>query len=132
MNAVIDVSGVTEILFKNEKGIKFKKIIKEADIVFAPDLYISELTNTLWKYFTHKILTYNECIKNIHDGLEYIDIFINSKTIWEDAFSEAIANNHSVYDMFYMVTARRHNGTLITNDSTLAAICRKHKIQVCC
>jgi len=107
-------------------------MLQEAINVFAPDLYISELANTLWKHYTHKILTYDECKKHIQDGLDYIGVFINSATIWEEAFSEAIANNHSVYDMFYMVTARRHAATLITNDSTLAAICRKHKVRVCC
>jgi predicted nucleic acid-binding protein len=131
MNVIIDVSGVAEILFKKEKEHKFKKVINEADIVFAPDLYVSELTNTLWKYFSKKILTYDECIKHIQNGLDYIDAFIDSKTIWEESFSEGISNNHSVYDMFYMVAARRHAGTLITNDSTLAAICKKNHVQVC-
>jgi predicted nucleic acid-binding protein len=89
------------------------------------------LTNTLWKYFAKKIFTHDECIKYIQDGLDYIDVFIDSKTIWEESFSEGISNNHSVYDMFYMVAARRNAGTLITNDSTLAAICKKNHVQVC-
>jgi predicted nucleic acid-binding protein len=132
MNVVIDVSGVAEILFKKEKSNKFKKAVKEADIVFAPDIYTSELTNTLWKYYTHKILTYDECIEHIQNGINYIDEFINTKTIWVEAFSAGINNNHSVYDMFYMITAKKHTGTLLTNDSTLAAICRKNHVQVCC
>jgi predicted nucleic acid-binding protein len=64
--------------------------------------------------------------------LDYIDVFIDSKTIWEEAFSEGINHNHSVYDMFYMVAARRHAGILITSDSTLAAICKRNHVQVCC
>ena len=132
MNLIIDVSGAAEILLKKEKSKKFDKVLQEAKIVFAPDIYISELSNVFWKYTVIKNYNKNDCIKYIHDGLDYIDVFIDSRTIWEEAFSEGINNNHSVYDMFYMIAARRHAGTLITNDSTLAAICKKNHVQVCC
>ena len=98
----------------------------------APDLYVTELANTFWKYHVAKMRTKDECLDLIKDGIAYINVFIDSKEIWEEAFSEGINNNHSVYDMFYMVSARRHAGTLITNDSTLAAICKKNNVQVCC
>jgi predicted nucleic acid-binding protein len=132
MNVVIDVSGAAEILFKKEKNKKFDKVLQEATLVYAPDLYISELSNVFWKYAVIKNYNKDECIKYIHDGLDYIDVFINSETIWEEAFSEGVNNNHSVYDMFYMIAARRHSATLITNDLSLAAVCKKNHVQVCC
>ena len=132
MIVVIDVSGAVEILFRREKADMFNKLIDQAVLVVAPDLYVTELTNTLWKYHVAKKRTKNECLDLIKDGIDNIDVFIDSKEIWEEAFSEGISNNHSVYDMFYMVIARRHAGTLITNDSTLAAICKKNHVQVCC
>jgi predicted nucleic acid-binding protein len=131
MTIVIDVSAVAEILLKKEKFKKFNTVLQEAKLVLAPDLYISELSNAFWKYTVIKKYNKSECIKYIQDGLDYIDLFIDSKTIWEESFSEGISNNHSVYDMFYMVAARRNAGTLITNDSTLAAICKKNHVQVC-
>ncbi|WP_461247529.1 type II toxin-antitoxin system VapC family toxin [Treponema sp. R6D11] len=132
MNVIIDVSGSVEILLKKEKFKKFDKLLQEAKIVLAPDLYISELSNTFWKYTKMKKYNKDNCIKYIQDGLDFIDVFINTRTIWEEAFSEGINNNHSIYDMFYMVAARRHNATLITNDKALAAICKKNHVQVCC
>jgi predicted nucleic acid-binding protein len=42
--------------------------------------------------------------------------------------SEGIKNNHSVYDMFYLVLSRRNDATLITNDGPLAEICKKANI----
>jgi len=131
MIAIIDVCGVMEILFRREKADMFNKLIDKATLVVAPDLYITELTNTLWKYHAAKKRTKNECLELIKDGIDYINVFVDTKEIWEEAFLEGINNNHSVYDMFYMVAARRHAGTLVTNDSTLAAICKKHHIQVC-
>jgi predicted nucleic acid-binding protein len=132
MIAVLDVSGAVEILLKKEKSQEFDKLLQEAQLVLAPDLYISELSNVFWKYYVIKKYNKDECKKYIYDGLDYIDEFINSKTIWEGAFSEGINNNHSIYDMFYMVAARRNAGILITNDSALAAICKKNHVQACC
>ena len=131
MIAVIDVSGVMEIILYKEKAEKFNSVLQNAALVITPDLYISELTNTLWKYYTAKIRTKNECIELIQDGINYINNFISAKEIWEEAFAEGINNKHSIYDMMYMVAARRNNGILITNDSDLAVICKKNRVQFC-
>ena len=131
MIAVIDACGMVEILLRKEKAGKFNQVMQEVDIVIAPDLFVSELTNTLWKYHTAKKYTKGECIEYIKYGVNYIDRFFNTRQIWEEAFAEGINNSHSIYDMFYMVTARRNSGILITNDSDLAAICKKNRIPVC-
>ncbi|MDR1287496.1 MAG: type II toxin-antitoxin system VapC family toxin [Treponema sp.] len=130
MTGVLDVCGAMEILLQKEKADAFGNIVQEAALVIAPDLYISELTNTLWKYYRAAILTKDECVQYIKDGISYVDKFINGKDMWQEAFSEGINNNHSIYDMFYMVTARRNDGVLITNDSVLAEICRNNNIQI--
>jgi hypothetical protein len=49
MTGVIDVCGAMEILSQKEKADKFSKALQEPALVIAPDLYVSELTNTLWK-----------------------------------------------------------------------------------
>ncbi|MDR2898591.1 MAG: type II toxin-antitoxin system VapC family toxin [Spirochaetaceae bacterium] len=131
MIAVVDVSGTMEILLQREKAVQFSALLQAATLVLAPELYISELTNTLWKYHRSHILTKDECIQYIHDGINYVDRFVDSKDLWQEAFSEGVHNNHSIYDMFYMVVARRNDGILMTNDSALASICKKNTIQVC-
>jgi len=131
MITVIDVSGAMEILLQKEKADKFGRVLEESSFILAPDLYVSELTNTLWKYFTQKIYTEKDCLEYIQDGIDLVNTFIDSGEIWQEAFSEGAKNKHPVYDMFYMVTARRNGGILITNDSALARICKKNHIQVC-
>ena len=131
MIAIIDASGVVEILLRREKARRFYQILQEAEFVITPDLYVSELTNAFWKYQTAKIRTKDDCIELIQDGVDFIDRFVDSKEIWKEAFSEAINNKHSIYDMLYMVTTRRNNGILITNDSALAAVCKKNHVQIC-
>ena len=130
MNVVIDVSGAAEILFNKGKCNIFGRALNEATAVFAPDLYVSELTNTLWKYNIKKTFSFDECLEYIQDGTNLIHSFIDNKTVWQEAFSEGVKNNHSVYDMFYLVTARRYNAVLLTVDSELIKICKKSKIQL--
>jgi predicted nucleic acid-binding protein len=131
MIAVIDACGAVEILQQKEKANKFYQALRESTLRIAPDLFVSELTNTFWKYHTAKIYTKNECIEFIQDGIGFINTFFNTNQIWKEALSEGINNSHSIYDMFYMVTARRNDGILITNDSDLAAICKKNRVPVC-
>jgi predicted nucleic acid-binding protein len=131
MTGSIDVCGAMEILLQKEKADKFGKMLQDAALVIAPDLYISELTNTFWKYHRAKILTKDQCVQYIKDGNNYVDKFIDSKELWQEAFSEGINNDHSIYDMLYMVAARRNGAILITNDSVLAAICKNNNIQIC-
>jgi len=131
MTVSIDVCGAMEILMQRENAEKFGKALRAAALVVAPDLYVSELANTLWKYCRAELLTEDECLQCMQDGISYVDRFVDSKDLWQEAFSEGISNNHSIYDMLYMVAARRHGGTLITSDSVLAAICRNNNIKIC-
>ena len=131
MTAVIDVSGAMEIVLNKEKAGKFDRALQDSAYVIAPDLYASELANAFWKYHSAKMLSKDECVKYIQQGLGLITRFIDAKELWEEAFCEGTKNKHPVYDMFYMVAARRYNGILITNDSKLAAICKKNHIQIC-
>ncbi|MCL2609172.1 MAG: type II toxin-antitoxin system VapC family toxin [Treponema sp.] len=130
MTAALDVSGCLEILLQKEKSENFGKALKAANLVVAPDLYVPELTNTLWKYCRAGFLSQDECMQYIRDGINYVDKFIDCRDLWQEAFSEGLNNNYSVYDMFYMVVARRYGGALITCDSVLATVCRKYGIQI--
>ena len=132
MNSVIDVSGAIEILFQKEKSKKFCKALENTELITAPDLYICELTNTLWKYYKAKILSHDECIKFIQDGINLVEYFFPCIEMWQEALSEGISCGHSIYDMYYMITARRNGAVLITNDSELASICRKNNVKICC
>jgi predicted nucleic acid-binding protein len=124
----MDACAAAEIIFKREKSKIFIEAIKNASQIISLDLFVPELTNTLWKY--RNVLGANECKNKIQEGLDLISQFFNSKDLWEEALAEATKNDHSAYDMFYMVLARRNNGTLMTNDGELAKICNKNKINL--
>ena len=131
MIAVVDVSSAVEIILQKDKHSLFDENIKESSWIIAPDLYISELSNVFWKYHKAKAITRDECIQYVEDGINLIDDYIEAKELWKEALGEGIKNNHSVYDMYYAILARRNDATLLTNDRLLANICKKLKISLC-
>ena len=130
MTVVLDVSAAVEILLQKEKKALFISLYEKASWVIAPDLYIAELSNVLWKYQKAGIISHIECNQYVEDGIELIDDFFPSKELWKEALGEGIKNTHSIYDMYYAILARRNDATLITNDSKLSQICNKLNIEV--
>lgn len=131
MIIILDVSAAIEILFQREKSCLFSELYSKAGWIIAPDLFVAEITNVLWKYYKAGLITHEDCIQYVQDGLDMVDDFIDANTLWKESLSEGIKNNHSIYDMYYLVLTRRNDGTLITNNTALAEICKKMKIKVC-
>jgi predicted nucleic acid-binding protein len=128
---VLDVSGAMEILFRRDKAEKFDEAVTSATLRLSSDLYLPELSNTLRNHYRAKILTEAQCSHYVEEGMKLVDYFVNSKDVWREALHEGIANNHSVYDMLYLVIARRNDGILVSNDGPLVKICEKLNIKYC-
>jgi predicted nucleic acid-binding protein len=131
MTAILDVSAAIEIILKKDKAPKFEETYQSASWIISPSLYIAEIANVFWKYQKAGILKHEECVQYTETGIALVDDFQDLNDLWKESQGEAIKNNHSVYDMFYAVLARRNDAILLTNDKELASICKKLKIQVC-
>ena len=131
MIIVLDVSAAIEIIFQREKKDKFKNVYNQGNWIIAPNLFIAEITNVLCKYYKARLITHKDCIQYVQDGIDMIDDFLDAKELWKEALAEGIKNNHSIYDMYYAVLARRNDATLITNDEALAKVCEKLSIDIC-
>ncbi len=128
MIIILDVSAAIEMLLKKEKKAKFEQMYQAASWVIAPDLYVAEMSNVLWKYYRAKIFCRDDCIQYADDGIRMIDDFIDARQLWHEALEEGITNNHSIYDMLYVVLAKRHDATLVTNDGALSELCKQLKV----
>ena len=131
MIIVLDVSAAVEIIFQREKVDTFKNVYQQGTWIIAPDLFVAEITNVLWKYYKAGLITHIDCIQYVQDGIDMIDDFIDARELWKESLAEGIKNSHSIYDMYYAVLARRNDATLITNDGPLARICEKLSIEIC-
>jgi|WetSurMetagenome_2_1015567.scaffolds.fasta_scaffold137363_2 predicted nucleic acid-binding protein len=131
MITVLDVSAAIHIVLKKEKIKHFKKYYEKSNWVIAPELFIPEITNVLWKYYKANIFSHDECRQFASDGISLVDAFFESKDLWTEVLGESIRYNHSAYDLFYMVLARRNNAILLSNDRDLIKLCNKLKIENC-
>jgi predicted nucleic acid-binding protein len=129
MTIVLDVSAAMQIVLQKERKDYFESLVKKASWVIAPELYISEITNVLWKYHKNKILTHDECLQYLEDGLALIDDFFTEKDMWKEVLGESIKNDHSAYDMFYAILARRNDSILVSHDKELIKIAKEMKIE---
>jgi predicted nucleic acid-binding protein len=131
MIAILDVSGVIEIILQKEKAYQFKQVLEEAELVITPDLFVSELTNVIWKYVRSKLISQEQGIQHIVNGVDYIDNFCPCSEFWREAFVDSVQFEHSAYDMFYFSLAKKHNAVLVTNDKVLAELCQKNNVPCC-
>ena len=129
MIVVLDASAAIDIILKKDAYELLNNRIETADVVIAPDIYISEITNVAWKYHKLADFSHEESISLAEDSILIIDKYIPVVELWKEALRESINNDHSVYDLLYIVCARRNDGILLTKDQRLIKLCNKLEIE---
>lgn len=122
MILVLDASAAIEIALNMQNAEDFKNSCMEADIILAPDIYPSEITNVFWKYRVFSNLDLIKCEKGIEYCIDLIDDFVDTQFLCNEVYAEAVKYKHPVYDIFYLIAARRNNGKLLTCDKKLKKI----------
>ena len=125
MIAVLDTSAAVEVVLKRKSATLFSHFLAEADLVIAPILLIAEATNVFWKYQQFSDYPYDECEKSIDHIVSIPDEYVNELDLYRESFKLGCMLDRSVYDMIYLVLARRNNATLLTMDQRLVASAEK-------
>lgn len=74
------------------------------------------------------ILAKNEAETFASRALQIVDEFYPIEPLRTESLREGIRLDHSTYDMFYFVLARRTGATLLTVDRKLAALCEANGV----
>lgn len=119
MIAVIDASAAVEITLQRDSAAKLMVLLTEAEWVIAPSVYVAEISNVFWKYQSFTDLSQAECETHLDTAIALPDDLINDKDLYREAFKLGCTLDHSIYDMLYLILARRHNATLLTMDKKL-------------
>ncbi len=122
MIVVCDASAALEIALNRSDAKEYKEILKKSDIVLVPDIYPSEISNALWKYVTIAGQKAEECEKALEYCLGLFDDIIETRNLCREAFYEAIKHKHPIYDIFYLIMARRNGAFLVSKDKKLLQI----------
>jgi predicted nucleic acid-binding protein len=130
MIIVLDASAAIEIALKRELSNRFRELLRNSDLVLAPDTFPSEITNVFWKYASFSDMPLEQCEKGIDYCIDLIDDYIETKTMCREVFSESIKNNHVSYDLFYLVIARRYNASILSRDNKMKKIAKDLKLKI--
>ncbi len=130
MIAILDASAAVEVVVQKGISAKIEAMIGEADSVIAPDLMAAEVANVFWKYHRFENLERPTCEGYLNNALSLVDELVPSSELYAEAFALACQYKHSVYDMLYLVLARRNNGVLLTVDKAFRRLAGKLSIKV--
>ena len=130
MIAILDASAAVDVVLNPSKADAIEPLMSDAEWVLAPTLFVSEVTNVFWKYYTFHDVSMEVCEKGMARALALPDSFSEDNELQAEAFGMACLTRRSVYDMMYLVLARRHNGILLTQDRSLQQVARQHGVRI--
>jgi predicted nucleic acid-binding protein len=127
---VLDASAAIEVVLGRGKALEFERLLGEADQVLAPDLIVSEVVNTIWKYHQFQNLSLNTCDQAIEFAIGLPDVLVPCKELYREAFLLARSARQPAYDMFYMALARREDAGFLTTDQALRKEAERQGIRI--
>jgi predicted nucleic acid-binding protein len=116
---VLDASAALGIAMNRAGANPGRIALPEAGEVLAPDLFVAEVTNAVWKYQEFSSLALTDAESILEAALGLVDTFISSGELYRAARALSRATHRSVYDMFYLALARREGAPFLTLDKTL-------------
>lgn len=131
MILVLDASAAVEIVLQRDSAQRLAKAVREADWVIAPTLFVVEVNNVFWKYQKFVDYPYPDCERDIEQTIALPDQYINEIDLYREAFKLGCTLDHPIYDMLYVVLARRNSARLLTMDKKLIMAARKAGVESC-
>lgn len=130
MIVVLDASAAVDLVINASKRVAEAQLLADARWVLAPTLYVSEVTNVFWKYHMFQDLEQEKAEHGMNLALELPDSLANDLELHSEAFAMSCLTRHSVYDMMYLVLARRNNAVLLSRDRPLKQVAGEHDVRV--
>lgn len=125
---VLDCSAAVAIVRETLEGNALRALMLENETTLTSEMFVAEVRNSFWKYVRAQLMTIEEAELYIEKAIGLVDEFVPLKENADEAFAEAVRQNHSVYDMFYLTLVRRSAGTLFSLDKKLVNLCTEMKL----
>ncbi len=127
---VVDASVAVDLIVHPSDNRVEAKLLSEARWVLAPTLFVAEVTNAFWKYHAFQDLPQDKASAGIKLALDLPDSLADDTELQVEAFALSCLTRHSVYDMIYLVLARRNAALFLTKDKALKKLAAKHGVRV--
>jgi len=129
MIVVLDASSAGEIAARSQAGIDMINVLMQSERTLAPDFFIAEIGNVIWKLSRRENDNVETNISMAEECIGYVDEYVSTYDLWKEALRLALEQDHPVYDMLYAVLARRHDAVLLTMDRRLCDVCERLSIR---
>lgn len=126
---VLDSSAACDMARKTEEGMAFRALMLSGEKVISCDLLRAEAVSVFRKLCRKGLVTAEAAQHFCNKSVALVDEFYPIEDFQEEVLAESIRLNHSSYDMFYFVLARRYAATLFTLDRKLIRLCEEHGVQ---
>lgn len=129
---VLDASAAVHLVMTADHAASLADHLEKAVSVAVPDLFYSEVGNSLWKYVKSGNLTIEQAMTHLEEAMGLVDSVTPSDSLVHEAIVAAARYSHPVYDMIYAVMARRHGAAVLTMDRDFAILLRRMEIDLYC
>lgn len=120
---VLDSCALVEMVRQTEDGLALKDLMLCNEKAISCILVRAELASVFRKLTRTERIPEEQAKAYFAQALKLVDEFYPIEDLETEALHESIRLNHSTYDMFYFVLARRTSGTLFTTDRKLMQLC---------
>ena len=125
---VLDACAVVEMVRRTQEGLALQRLMMTDELAISCDLVRAETASVLRKLARAQGLQPTQAERYLVEALALVDRFYPIEELQSEAFRESIRLDHSVYDMFYFVLARRTGATLFTVDRKLMDLCLRQDV----
>jgi len=122
---VLDASAAVRLIVGDPAAADLAALVREAPLVLAPELMLTEVANTLWKLQRAEQLGGLETQQLLLDAHDLVDRVEPDRHLHAEALALACHLDHPVYDCLYLALARREAATLLTADRRLRQLAER-------
>jgi len=119
---VLDASVVVRIIEGSPQTAAFQQAVLDAELVLAPELMLTEVSNALWRLQRAGQLQLEGLQQCLSRGAALVDHIEPDRHLQAEALALACHLDHPVYDCLYLALARREAAVLLTADQKLMAL----------
>ena len=119
---VLDASAVVRIIEGSPQAVAFQQAVVDAELVLAPELMLTEVSNALWRLQRAGQLQADGLQQRLSRAAALVDHIEPDRHLQVEALALACHLDHPVYDCLYLALARREAAVLLTADQKLMAL----------
>ncbi len=122
---VLDASAAVRLILGDPAATQLAQPLREAALVLAPELMLTEVANTLWKLQRAQQLADLDPQQLLADARDLVDRVEPDRHLQAEALALACHLNHPVYHCLYLALARREAASLISADQRLLRLAER-------